>query len=89
MSRADLNQKQIVDALRSVGVTVHITNQVGQGFPDLVCGIFGKNFLIEVKNDDTRGRLTPEQDIFLDKWKGKVHIVRTVDEALRVVGVEI
>jgi hypothetical protein len=89
MSRADLNQKQIVDTLRKVGATVHITNQVGCGFPDLVVGIFGKNYLIEVKNEDTRGRLTPEQEIFLDKWKGKVYVVKTVDEALRVIGVEI
>lgn len=89
MSRADLNQSEIVKALRGVGATVHITNQVGQGFPDLVCGIFGKNYLLEVKNEDTRGRLTPEQEIFLDKWKGKVHVVKTVDEALRVIGVEV
>jgi hypothetical protein len=89
MSRADLNQNEIVKALRSVGVTVHITNQVGNGFPDLVCGVFGKNFLIEVKNKETRGRLTAEQEIFLDKWKGKVFVVETVDEALRVVGVEV
>jgi len=89
MSRADLNQSEIVKALRTVGVTVHITNQVGNGFPDLVCGIFGKNYLIEVKNKEARGRLTADQEIFLDKWKGKVHVVETVDEALRVVGVEV
>ncbi|MBI1939159.1 MAG: hypothetical protein HYS25_13705 [Ignavibacteriales bacterium] len=89
MSRADLNQSQIVNALRTVGATVHITNQVGQGFPDLVVGIFGKNFLIEVKNKNTRGRLTAEQEVFIDKWKGKIHIVNTVDEALRVVGVAV
>lgn len=89
MNRADLNQSEIVDALRQVGVTVHITNQIGNGFPDLVCGVFGKNYLIEVKNKDTRGRLTAEQIIFLDKWKGKVHVVETVEEALRVVGVDV
>jgi hypothetical protein len=89
MSRADLNQNEIVKALRAVGVTVHITNQVGCGFPDLVCGVFGKNYLLEVKNKETRGRLTPEQEIFLDKWKGKVHVVTSVNEALRVVGVEV
>jgi hypothetical protein len=44
MNRADLNQSEIVKALRTVGVTVHITNQVGNGFPDIVCGVFGKNY---------------------------------------------
>lgn len=66
---------------------MHITNQVGEGFPDLVCGIFGRNFLIEVKNKETRGKLSTQQLIFRDKWKGKVHVVETVDEALRVIGV--
>lgn len=89
MSRADLNQSAIVKALRSVGATVHITNQVGCGFPDLVVGIFGRNYLMEVKNEETRGRLTAEQIIFLDMWKGKVHIVKSVDEALQIIGVEV
>lgn len=87
MSRADNNQAEIVNALRSVGVTVHITSQVGKGFPDLVCGIFGKNFLIEVKNPDTKGKLRASQEIFRDKWKGKIYVVNTVDEALKVIGV--
>lgn len=89
MSRADLNQGEIVKALRSVGATVHITSQVGNGFPDLVCGMFGKNYLIEVKNRDTRGKLSTEQLIFRDKWKGKIYVVETIDEALRVVGVNV
>lgn len=89
MSRADNNQEQIVDALRSVGVTVHITSQVGNGFPDLVCGLFGKNFLIEVKNPEAKGSLRASQEIFRDKWKGNVHVVNSVDEALRVVGIEV
>ena len=69
MSRADLNQSEIVSALRSIGVTVHITSQVGNGFPDLVCGVFGKNYLMEVKNPDTRGKLSTEQRIFRDNWR--------------------
>lgn len=89
MSRADLNQSEIVKALRSIGATVHVTSQVGSGFPDLVCGIFGKNYLIEVKNKDTYGKLSTEQLIFRDKWKGKVHVVTSVDEALKVIGIEV
>lgn len=87
MSRADNNQAEIVRALRSVGVTVHITSQVGEGFPDLVCGYFGKNFLIEVKNPEARGKLRATQEIFRDKWKGNVHVVNSIQEALAVVGV--
>lgn len=85
--RADNNQEAIVKALRTCGATVHITNQVGDGFPDVAVGIFGKNFLIEIKNKDARGKLSTEQIIFRDKWKGKIHVVETVDEALKVIGV--
>lgn len=89
MSRADLNQSEIVNSLRAVGATVKITSQVGDGFPDLVCGIFGKNFLIEIKNKKTYGKLSTEQLIFRDKWKGKIFVVETVDEALKVVGAQV
>lgn len=89
MSRADLNQSDIVKALRSVGASVEITSQQGNGFPDLVCGIFGKNYLIEVKNPETNGKLRATQEIFRDKWKGNVHVVKSVDDALRVIGVEV
>jgi hypothetical protein len=90
MSRADLNQKKIVDALRSIGATVEITSQQGNGFPDLVVGYMKRTHLIEVKNPDTNGKLRATQEIFRDKWKGSdVHVVNTVDEALRVVGIEV
>jgi len=89
MSRADNNQEEIVRTLRAVGVTVHITSQVGSGFPDLVCGMFGKNYLIEVKNPEAKGKLRASQEIFRDKWKGKVHIVTNKEEALRIFGVEL
>ena len=90
MSRADLNQKKIVDALRSIGATVEITSQQGNGFPDLVVGYMKRTHLIEVKKPEANGKLRATQEIFRDKWKGTdVHVVNTVDEALRVVGVEV
>lgn len=89
MSRADLNQAEIVKALRSVGATVQITSQVGDGFPDLVVGFCKRTHLLEVKNPDTRGKLRATQEIFRDKWKGSdVHVVNNVKEALKVLGVE-
>ena len=90
MSRADLNQEAIVKALRSIGAVVEITTQQGNGFPDLVVGYMKKTHLIEIKNPSTKGKLRASQEIFRDKWKGSdVHVVNTVDEALRVIGVEV
>ena len=88
MNRVDLNQSAVVKALRSVGASVEITNQQGDGYPDLTVGIFGKNYLMEVKNGKY-WKLTPDQVIFHDKWKGKIYIVETPDEALRAIGVEV
>lgn len=89
MSRADLNQSEIVSALRSVGATVTILSQAGEGVPDLLVGIFLKNFLLETKNPDYNWKLTPKQIIWHAQWKGQKAIVESVDEALRVIGVEV
>ena len=87
MSRADDNQAEIVQALRGVGAKVHVTSQVGGGCPDLVVGIFQRNYLIEIKNKKTYGKLSTRQLLFRDEWKGQVTVVETVEEALAVIGV--
>jgi len=87
--RTDNNQEEIVNALRQCGATVEITNQQGNGFPDLVVGIFGINHLMEIKNKDNYGKLSVKQMIFRDKWKGKIHLIETVDDALKVIGVNL
>jgi hypothetical protein len=37
---------------------------------------------MEVKKE--KGKLTPEQVKFHENWKGEIHIVRTVDEAIEI-----
>lgn len=84
-AKVDLNQKSIVEALRKCGISVHSTASIGKGFPDLVAAnSTGKVWLIEVKGE--KGKLTPEQIEFIAGWQGDVHIVRTVDDALQLVG---
>lgn len=82
-ARSDSNQQEIVDALRSIGCSVTSLHRVGQGVPDLLCGIRGANLLFEVKNGN--GRLTPDEAAFLDEWRGQAHVIRNVDEALAVI----
>ena len=86
-NRVDLNQNDIVRSLRAIGASVFITNQVGTGFPDIVVGWFGKNYLFEIKNNETRGRLTADQIEFHERWKGSVNVIRTLQEAFAVLGV--
>jgi hypothetical protein len=82
-SRTDSNQRAIVDALRRYGCTVEVAHTMRHGFPDLIIGHNGRNFLLEVK--DKRGSLTPDQVVWHQAWRGQVVIVRTIDEAITVV----
>lgn len=82
--RTDNNQAEIVAALRKCGANVQSLAMVGCGCVDLLVGYAGDVYLLEVKG--IRGRLTPEQIIWHAKWQGYVHIVRSAEDALRVIG---
>lgn len=85
-AKIDKNQPEIVAALRSAGISVQSTAGMGKGFPDLVAANSdGKVWLIEVKGP--KGKLTDDQILWIESWRGVVHIVRSADEALKLVGV--
>ena len=74
-----------MEALRAAGASVQTLAAVGRGVPDLLVGYLRTNHLLEVKGP--KGSLTEDQVRWIDGWLGAVHVVRTVDEALRAVGV--
>ena len=83
--RVDVNQNEIVLALRAVGVEVFISSGIGHGFPDLVCDFYGKLLLIEVKDGSkppSKRKLTRAEDDFYGKWHLHMSIVGSVSEAL-------
>ena len=90
--KVDVNQPQIVMALRASGFSVAITSSLGRGFPDLCVGINlgGLNgidrrytTLIEIK-DGTKPlsaqKLTPDELKFRENWAGNYHIIRSVED---------
>lgn len=78
-AQRDANEKPIVEALKKAGCSVVRLNWV-----DLMVGYDGKTFLIEVKTED--GKLNAKQTLTFASWRGsKIHIIRTVDEALEVI----
>jgi len=83
-AKIDLNQPDIVEALRKVGASVVSLASIGQGCPDLLACKGDKLWLIEVKGP--KGTLTDDQKRFILNWSGTVHIIRTPDEALKLVG---
>lgn len=88
-ARTDANQNEIVQALRDVGATVAVTSMIGSGFPDIVAGYRGVNYLIEIKDGSkppSKRRLTKDEQEFHDLWRGAVVVVNDIDEALKLIG---
>jgi|SRR5580692_9666266 hypothetical protein len=85
--RVDENQKLIVKTFRQLGASVQVLSNIGKGCPDILVGIFGKNFLIEIKNGakcPSAQRLTEDETYFHESWKGQVCIVKSVDEVFQI-----
>ena len=90
-AKVDANQPEIVKALRKAGASVSPTHAAGSGFPDLVVGFRGVNYLIECKDGSrppSARKLTPDQEKWHGTWLGTVHIVCNIDEALAVIGLQ-
>jgi hypothetical protein len=87
--RADANQEAIVAALRAAGCSVSLIQGVREaGIPDLLVGLRGTTYLLEVKRPKG-GRLSPSQKDWAVLWRGgPTCVVRTVEGALAAVGME-
>lgn len=93
--RTDKNQPKIVEQLRAIGCTVQHLHTVGQGCPDLLVGFVKKgvnggkfNFLFEIKDPlqpPSKRKLTPDEKVFHESWRGQVDIIETFDDALKII----
>ena len=89
-AKVDDNQAEIVKALRKIGCSVQVLSSVGEGCPDLLVGYRGVNYLLEVKDGSkppSHRKLTPDQISWHGRWRGKVSVVGSVDEAIMAVWV--
>ncbi len=88
--RVDQNQEAIVQALRDIGASVYDTHSLGNGFPDIVVGLAGVNYLFEIKNPDrdlSRRSLTLHEERFRLGWSGQVETIETWHDAFKIMGV--
>lgn len=91
-SKIDDNHTEIVNALRKAGCSVASTAGVANGFPDIIVGRFGINYLLEIKDGNkpkSYQRLTAAQKRWHERWRGQAAVVTSVNEAFRVVGIRI
>lgn len=83
-ARVDRNQPEIVAALRELGCSVEHLHTLGRGVPDLLVGLpDGVNVPVEVKVGNEP--LTPDEERWHRAWRGRVVIVRSVEEARKLV----
>ena len=88
-AKVDSNQVEIVAALRRVGASVAHTHMVGDGFPDIIVGYRGHNYMVEIKDGSKKPsaqKLTDDEKDFHKDWLGTIHIVNGVDSALEMIG---
>lgn len=91
-ARIDANQPAIIEALEAHRCSVKSLAEVGDGCPDLLVWSpwTRSHELLEVKDGakpPSARKLTDDQVKFHAKWGGPIHVVTSVDEALRAVGV--
>lgn len=87
-AKVDANQQEIVDAFRSMGVSVLITSSTGDGFTDLVVGWGGITVLVEVKDGSqppSKRKLTPEQQKLHGSFLGGITVVESVAHVIELV----
>lgn len=87
--RVDANHLAIVKALRQAGCSVQSLADIGSGCPDLLVGLRGQNFLLEIKDwaqKPSKRKLTGKEVLWLENWRGQADVITTPEQALRAVG---
>jgi hypothetical protein len=88
IKRTDSNHAEIIKALRKIpNLSVFSTHEVGKGFPDIVIGYKGINYLIEIKDGNkppSARKLTDAEVKFHNDWRGQIKIVNNLDEVLNL-----
>lgn len=67
--KRDSNHAEIVAVLKAFGASVYDAAHAGRSFPDLVVGLGGVTFLVEIKAGE-KARTTDGQQAFADTWRG-------------------
>ena len=73
--KVDANQNALCKYAKSLGASVQYMHSVGAGFPDVILGYEGVNYLCEIKTE--KGKLNALQVEWFKNWKGQAVVVRT------------
>lgn len=85
--RKDSNHHAIVKALKGCGCSVRDLSQIGDEGPDLLVGMAGRDYQVEVKSDG--GALSVGQTNYIQDWRGMpVVVLWSEDDAIRWVNTQ-
>ncbi len=68
--------------MRHAGATVQDLHLVLKGCPKYLVGYKGQNFLMVIN----KGKLNAKEFAWHMNWQGQVAVVKTLDDALKVIG---
>ena len=93
IKKVDANQKELMSKLRHIpGVSVATTHTIGKGFPDIVIGYKGMNYLVEIKDGakpPSQRKLTKDEVSFHSNWNGQVQICNNFYEILKLLSIDL
>jgi hypothetical protein len=92
IKKVDANHKDLMTKLRLIpGISVASTHTIGKGFPDIVIGYKGLNYLVEIKDGTkppSQRKLTQDEVSFHSNWNGQVQICNNFYEVLKMLHIE-
>ncbi len=86
-AKVDANHGDVVQGLIDFGASVTSLAAVGNGCPDLLVGFKGCNVLLEIKDGSlppSARKFKPKQKTWHAAWRGKAHVVNSLEEALYI-----
>ena len=87
--RTDANQQDIIDKLRCIpNLSVVSTHTIGKGFPDIIVGYKGNNYMIEIKDGakwKSQQKLTADELVFHMKWKGQICVCNSFEQVFELI----
>ena len=90
--KTDNNHKEILDQCRKIPqLTAFSTHTIGKGFPDIVVGYKGLNYLFEIKDPlkpKSARKLTQHESSFFCNWKGQVNVIHTIEDIIEILQIK-
>jgi hypothetical protein len=93
IKRTDANHKELIDKIRQIpSASVFSTHEVGKGFPDIVVGYRGINYMFEIKDGKktaSQKKLTQAEIKFHSNWTGQISVVEKIEDILNILKIKV